>query len=345
MAERKLHHTSVVPRDFSFQLLEDITDGFSKEHKVGSGGYGDVYKGVLHDGEVIAVKKLNPMMLALDDELFEKEFNNLMRVQHQNIVRLLGYCYETKHIHIEIDGQFHLAKITNRALCFEYLQHGSLDKHLYDESCGLDWCTRYKIIKGICEGLNYLHGGLNKPVFHLDLKPSNILLDKNMVPKIADFGLSRFLLETKSDILTETMKGTVAYMPPEYLAQRQISKEYDIFSLGIIIIQIITGPEGHSKYLKGSPQEFIDLVHNKWGNRIQTTSMYTEEYCQQVKRCIEIAINCLEIERKKRPKIGDIIYDLTQTESVIHEVSMPFSEEFKSTSLLQEGRGGGEEKK
>jgi len=130
-----------------------------------------------------------------------------MRLQHQNIIRLVGYCYEIAHKVMEYNGQYVYAGAEERALCFEYLQGGSLDKHLSDESSGLGWHTRYKIIKGICEGLHYLHNGSKDPIYHLDLKPANILLDKDMVPKIGDFGLSR-LFDSTLTCTTKEIIGT-----------------------------------------------------------------------------------------------------------------------------------------
>ncbi|KAG8090156.1 hypothetical protein GUJ93_ZPchr0011g28075 [Zizania palustris] len=242
--------------NLSFIYLDNITNGFSEDRKIGSGGYGEVYKGVDNTGQTIAVKKLY-YMPGIDDTQFRNEFNNLMRVQHPNIVRFIGYCYEVHNGHFEHNGEYIFGQNIYRVLCFEYLQNGSLDDCLSDESCGIDWYTRYKIIKGICEGLYYLHG---QSMYHLDLKPANILLDANMVPKIADFGLSRLFGGSQTHTSRNCI-GTECYMPPEYIKKRQISNKYDIFSLGVIIIQIIAGPDGFSKYGDTSSQEkFIELV-------------------------------------------------------------------------------------
>lgn len=180
----------MTPRILSFQLLEEITNSFSKDRKIGSGSYGNVYKGEYTNGEMIAVKVLH-YIPGLDDEQFEKEYHSLTTLQHNNIVRLVGYCHETRGEFLPYNGKLVLAKLTQRALCFEYMQNGSLDNFLSDESSGHDWHTRYAIIKGICQGLKYLHEDLDPPMYHLDLKPANVLLDENMLPKIADFGLSR----------------------------------------------------------------------------------------------------------------------------------------------------------
>ncbi|CAN6371580.1 unnamed protein product, partial [Urochloa humidicola] len=148
-------------------------------------------QGVTKNGGDVAVKMLHDVNPDLDDKQFQNEFCNLTMLRHKNIVQVLGYCYETEQIPTKYNGIIVLAEKTYRVLCFEYLDNGSLQKHLSDEFHGLDWNTRYKIIKGTCEGLKYIHEELKEPLYHLDLKPDNILLDKDMVPKIADFGLSR----------------------------------------------------------------------------------------------------------------------------------------------------------
>jgi len=169
-----------------------------------------------------------------------------------------------------------------------------------------------------------------------------VCLQSSAAAEFQDFGLSRLLTGTHSHVTGENkFKGTLAYVPPEYINSRHISDKYDIFSLGIIIIKIITGAEGHSKYVEMScSEQFIEHVHNNWRNRLEATSMHVEEYCQQVKRCIKIASNCLEPDRKKRPTIGHIINELLETETVICE---PFPEESSSESTVEERSSAEEE--
>jgi len=191
--------------DIKLELLETITEKFSEALKVGGGGYGNVYRGV-YDGQEVAVKKLHPLH-GLDDKEFDNEFRNLREIRHPNVVRLLGYCYESRHKFVKHNGDLVRAQEIERALCFEYMQGGSLDKHISDESCDLDWPTCYKIIKGICEGLNHLHTAQERPIYHLDLKPANILLDKDMTAKIGDLGLSKLVASSETH-KTEVLKGT-----------------------------------------------------------------------------------------------------------------------------------------
>ncbi|XP_044949132.1 protein STRUBBELIG-RECEPTOR FAMILY 7-like isoform X1 [Hordeum vulgare subsp. vulgare] len=313
--ENNLQHASTSPRDFTFQLLKKITNDFSEDNRIGVGGYGVVYKGTLDNGEVIAVKKLYYKHPGLDsDKQFQNECINLMRVHHKNIVRFVGYCHEIRHKCVEHNGKYVLATVEDRALCFEYLEGGSLDKHLSDESCGFGWHTRYKIIKGICEGLNYLHNGSKESIFHLDLKPANILLDRNMMPKIGDFGLSR-LFDSTETYSTKGIIGTPGYMPPEYINRSQITPKFDVFSLGVTIIKIMAGQEGYSKFADMSSQEFVQLVLENWEKALQTTVL--SQTSHGVKKCIEIASRCVEADRVKRPTIAEVVDELNKIDTTI----------------------------
>ncbi|CAN6371457.1 unnamed protein product, partial [Urochloa humidicola] len=147
----------------------------------------------------------------------------------RNIVRFLGYCADTQGIMMEHVGRYVLADVRVRLLCFEYI----------DESYELKWHERYRIIKGVCQGLRYLHEEEN--IVHLDLKPENVLLDHNMVPKISDFGLSRLFNKEQTRIITSNRLGSRGYMATEYLDDGLITLESDIYSLGVIILEIVTG--------------------------------------------------------------------------------------------------------
>nr|XP_051205719.1 uncharacterized protein LOC127319780 isoform X1 [Lolium perenne] len=299
------------PKAMPLHLLEEITDGFSEHRKLGGGTYGDVYLGVHKDGEKIAVKVLKND-LSLDDMQFEKEYHNIASLHHKNIVRLIGYCNETRKEFITYNERIVLAEKTKRMLCFEYMHNGSLDKFISDESNGHNWLTRYAIIKGVSEGLEYLHEKLNPPMYHLDLKPANVLLDENMSPKIADFGLSRLVGGDKTHF-TENRIGTHGYIPPEHIDAGAISTKFDVYSFGVVIIKIISGRDGYLRSAEMSSQQFINLVHTDWMNRIHATSVGM--YSIQVRRCIEIALSCVDNDRDKRPSIGLIVTDLNKTES------------------------------
>ncbi|GJM94364.1 hypothetical protein PR202_ga11004 [Eleusine coracana subsp. coracana] len=239
MLENILQDPSPTPISLSLEFLEAITDGFSRE--LGRGGYGVVYKGVLNSRNVIAVKKIFDKHLVEDNNQFQNEVINLVGRKHQNIVQLVGYCVESRSELVPLPcGKLVMAEVPKMLLCFEYISNRSLDEHVSDELSGFDWDSRYEIIKGICSGLHFLHEICH--IVHLDLKPQNIMMDATMIPKIADFGLSRLLGEQKSrTIIKENPAGTLGYMAPEYLMRGEVSTKADIFSFGVIIIQIITG--------------------------------------------------------------------------------------------------------
>ncbi|CAM0948559.1 unnamed protein product [Alopecurus aequalis] len=265
------------------------------------------------------------------------EYNNIAILDHKNVVRLVGYCHETQKECIQYNGRMVFAEKTKRALCFEYMENGSLDKFISDEYDGHDWPTRYAIIKGICEGLEYLHEKLESPMYHLDLKPANVLLDKNMTPKIADFGLSRLFGGDKTQ-MTKSAIGTHGYVPPEYIDASVISIKFDIYSLGVVIIKIMTGTDGYFRSAEMSSQHFVELVHTNWMNRLKTTLVHP--YSIQVRKCIEIALSCVEADRHKRPTIGVIINNLNKTDSTIQFPDALINASGSSNKILDAIRNG-----
>ncbi|PUZ60239.1 hypothetical protein GQ55_4G108100 [Panicum hallii var. hallii] len=308
--ESMLQDGSSEPRNLPLEHLRSITNNFSEERLLGEGGFGTVYKGVLPNGKTIAVKKLNSSIPGVKDRHFENEASLLMRLKHPNVVLLVGWCSETENMYVHYNGKYICAEKSERLLCLEYMPKGSLRGYLSDEASGLAWDTRYKIIEGICYGLHYLHEEWqhSTPIIHMDLKPANILLDNNMVPKIADFGLSRLFSEEKTWTCTINRDGTLGYMAPEYINRGLITTKSDIFSLGVIIIEIVTGHRDYPDENGVSPQEFIDLVLKKWRNRLQKTASYKElYYYQQIRSCIQIGLVCVGLDRSKRPTTSQII--------------------------------------
>ncbi|VAH41834.1 unnamed protein product [Triticum turgidum subsp. durum] len=202
--ERVLLDVSAEPTDLPLSLLEDITNSFSEDQQIGIGGFAVVYKGMVGN-EPVAVKRLS-RTFDMQENKFHKEVECLMRAKHKNIVRFLGYCSDTQGKIADYEGKLVMADIRNWLLCFEYVPNGSLDKYITDASHGLGWRERYQIIKGICEGLCYLH---ERRILHLDLKPANILIDNHMIPKIADFGLSRCLDKEQTRVFTSNLCGSM----------------------------------------------------------------------------------------------------------------------------------------
>lgn len=297
----------------SLQKLREITANFSEDRVLGQGGYGIVYKGVCRDGKPIAVRELCPLG-GIDDEQFQDELRTLINIKHQNIVRLVGFCNEKEEVVLLHNGRHVIVPRTVRMLCFEYIQNGSLDRYISDSSFLLDWKKRYGIIQGICEGLKYLHEKSTSPIMHLDLKPSNILLDQYMEPKISDFGISRLFVEGN---IPHRAIGTIGYMAPEFIEKQAISPKSDIFSLGVIILELLTGSRSGSNDVYSNKSG--ERVLEKWRERLQTVNGMLERDYQQVRKCIDISRRCLECDRHERPSIGEIVNQLNEIETLVPE--------------------------
>ncbi|KAM0926143.1 hypothetical protein ACQ4PT_003751 [Festuca glaucescens] len=309
--ERMLLDENAKPMNLKLSLLEDITNGFSLDHKIGSGGFSVVYKGTV--GKLrVAVKKLTKTHL-LPESKFHKEVECLMKARHRNIVRFVGYCAETEGKVEDCQGSFVMADMRNWLLCFEYVPNGSLDKYITDASSGLEWRERFGIIKGICHGLHYLH---KNRILHLDLKPANILLDNTMEPKIADFGLSRCLAQEQTRASTEHLSGTPGYLAPEFFSGK-VAFASDIYSIGVIIMEIVTG-------VKGYPED--ENVIESWMNRLEG-----DMQLEQVRVCTKIGIECIESDPKKRPVARHIV-DMLDKTAIANETGM--------TSLLVQPHAG-----
>ncbi|XP_037483106.1 uncharacterized protein LOC119362038 [Triticum dicoccoides] len=333
--ERLLADKYAEPMKLPFSLLEDITNGFSPDHRIGIGGFAVVYKGVVGK-YTVAVKKLSNTYNIRENK-FHQEVKCLMKAKHENIVRFLGYCAETQGEMEDYEGKLVMSDQRNWLLCSEHVPNGSLDKHITDVSTGLEWRERYRIIRGICEGLHYLH---QKCILHLDLKPANILLDDHMVPKITDFGLSRCFEEGQTSAFTEQIFLSRGYFAPELL-RGQITYKLDIFSLGAIIMEILIGEKSYPEDEK-VVASWMNQVVASWMDRLEALEGDTQ--LEQVRVCTKIGIECLDLDPKKRPDAGDIIDRLDKTGSVDYSdkigISSSSSEQshkkVKPADLIQE---------
>ncbi|RLM69373.1 hypothetical protein C2845_PM17G02250 [Panicum miliaceum] len=300
--ERILNDARADPIMLSYAFLKNITNNFSEE--IGRGGFGVVYMGVIGQGKV-AVK-----MLSRIDDFSEKQFEDellcLIRVKHKNIVRCLGYCSNTSQKVVLYNGKHVIADIKQRFLCFEYAPNKSLHNYVKDNSHRSEWDTCYQLIEGICQGLHYLHN--EEHIIHMDLKPDNILLDANMVPKISDFGLSRRFSGSQSRIFTENIRGSLGYMAPEYLRNGEISFKSDIFSLGLIIRKLLLWKTNDSS----SFENWHQSAHTDF---------------PQLRKCLQIAQLCVDEDQHKRPTIDYVVDILSGKETMIEKVSSTFSQE------------------
>ncbi|KAM1238661.1 hypothetical protein ACFX2I_039342 [Malus domestica] len=279
---------------FDLQELQIATGFFSELNKLGHGGFGPVYKGLMPNCQEIAVKKLS-----LDSPQGATEFTNevklLLRVQHKNLVTLLGCCVEGPE----------------KMLVYEYLPNKSLDYFLFDKqkSGSLDWTTRFQVIKGVARGLLYLHEETPERIIHRDIKASNILLDEKLNPKISDFGLARLFPGEDTHINTFRISGTHGYMAPEYAMHGYLSVKTDVFSYGVLVLEIISGRKNHDGQLE---REKADLLSYTWmlhqGGKALDLVDPNLARCNPVEAamCVQLGILCCQASVAERPDMKSI---------------------------------------
>ncbi|XP_023634699.1 cysteine-rich receptor-like protein kinase 14 isoform X2 [Capsella rubella] len=286
---------------FELKTLEAATDKFAMSNKLGQGGFGEVFKGMLPNGTEVAVKRLSKASEQGAPE-FKNEVVVVAKLHHRNLVRLLGFCLEGKE----------------KILVFEFVHNKSLDYFLFDpkKQGQLDWTKRYNIIGGITRGVLYLHQDSQLTIIHRDLKASNILLDVDMNPKIADFGMARIFGMDQSGANTKRIVGTRGYMPPEYVMHGRFSTKSDVYSFGVLVLEIISGR--NNRFVHQSDTTIENLVTHAWrlwrnGSPLELVDPTISEKCQtkEVTRCIHIALLCVQHDPTDRPKLSTINMMLT----------------------------------
>ncbi|KAL4310384.1 hypothetical protein GQ457_01G051960 [Hibiscus cannabinus] len=295
---------------YDFDTVRAATDNFSDANKLGQGGFGTVYKGTLAGGKLIAVKRLSTDSGQGDRE-FENEVRLMANLQHRNLVRLHGFCLEENE----------------RLLIYEFVPNGSLDKFLFDpvKKAYLNWESRFKIISGVARGLLYLHQDSRLTIIHRDLKPSNILLDAEMSPKVADFGMARLCAVDQTQGATSRIVGTYGYMAPEYAMQGQFSGKSDVFSFGVLVLEILSGQKS-SGFHNGSNIE--DLLSFAWRNWKAGTAFDLVDPSlrdgprTELMRCIHIGLLCVQENVAQRPNMGSVEPMLTS-----YSVTLPLPSE------------------
>ncbi|CAH8359055.1 unnamed protein product [Eruca vesicaria subsp. sativa] len=282
---------------FDFKTIEAATDKFSRSNRLGQGGFGEVYKGTFPNGTEVAVKRLSK-----NSGQGEKEFKNevllVAKLQHRNLVRLLGFSVEGEE----------------KILVYEFVPNKSLDYFLFAVKRQLDWKKRYSIIGGISRGIIYLHQDSRLTIIHRDLKASNILLDADMDPKIADFGMARIFGMDQSGANTSKIVGTPGYMSPEYLIHGQFSTKSDVYSYGVLVLEIISGRKNNS-FHQTSDATAENLAWKLWGNgtALNLVDPVIIDSCQnsEVIRCIHICLLCVQEDPVDRPTFATISVMLT----------------------------------
>ncbi|XP_068663779.1 probable serine/threonine-protein kinase PBL7 [Aristolochia californica] len=287
---------------FTYKELEASTDSFNTENMIGNGGFGVVYRGVLSDGTVAAIKMLNREGKQGERE-FRVEVDLLSRLHSPYLVQLLGYCADQHH----------------RLLVFEFMPNGSLQNHLHPSSnkkCQLlNWGTRLRIALDCARGLEFLHEHSNQPVIHRDFKCSNILLDHNCRAKVSDFGLSKMGSDKINGQVTTRVLGTTGYVAPEYASSGKVTTKSDVYCYGVILLQLITGRVPVDSTRPPGEQVLVSWALPRLTNREKVMEMvdpvlegqYSKKDLIQI---AAIAAVCVQSEADYRPFVTDVVQSL-----------------------------------
>ncbi|XP_057825232.2 G-type lectin S-receptor-like serine/threonine-protein kinase SD2-5 [Cryptomeria japonica] len=297
-----------LPLRYSFQELQNATNDFSM--KLGSGGFGSVYEGVLSDGSKIAVKRLDRARQGQKE--FRVEVETLGKVDHLNLVRLKGFCADKAH----------------QMLVYEHLPNGSLDKWIFSKKKHqnfLDWKTRYKVVLNIARGLAYLHEDCREQTIHFDIKPQNILLDQNFNAKVSDFGLAKLVNREQSEVIT-LLRGTPGYMAPELL-NMHFTEKADVFSFGVMVVEILSGKRSRELSenglfpllpIKAEEGKLIDLIEEGLQDEQRSVS-------EEAVEVIKMGMWCVLEDFTRRPAMSTVVKVLEGLREVASDVPFAFA--------------------
>ncbi|CAN6205619.1 unnamed protein product [Urochloa humidicola] len=299
---------------FNFSELTAATGDFSDDNLLGKGGFGPVYKGRLADGVEIAVKRLAAHS-GQGLEEFKNEIQLIAKLQHTNLVRLVGCCVQEEE----------------KLLVYEYMPNRSLDCFIFDRQQVqlLDWEKRLHIIEGVVQGLLYLHKHSRVRIVHRDLKASNILLDKGLKPKISDFGIARIFGSNTTEDNTNKVVGTYGYMAPEYASEGIFSAKSDVYSFGVLLLEIVSGKRNNGHHCYG---DFVNLLGHAWHLWSESKAFELVDptllgECGEVEasimRCIKVALLCVQENAMDRPTMADVAAMLAVTDGATAELPDP----------------------
>ncbi|XP_049402486.1 cold-responsive protein kinase 1 [Solanum stenotomum] len=285
---------------FSHKQLRIATDDFSTLNKIGEGGFGSVYKGRLKSGKMAAIKVLSSESKQGVRE-FLTEIKVISDVDHENLVKLYGCCIEGDH----------------RILVYNYLENNSLAQTLLGgghSSIQFSWRTRTKISIGVAKGLAYLHEQVKPHIIHRDIKASNILLDKDLTPKISDFGLAKLIPPNATHVSTR-VAGTIGYLAPEYAIRGQATRKSDVYSYGVLLIEIVTGRCNTNSRLPIDEQYLLERTWQLYERKelvlLVDTSLDGDFDAEQACRLLKIGLLCTQDSLKLRPSMSTILKMLT----------------------------------
>uniref|UniRef100_A0A803LKV2 Uncharacterized protein n=1 Tax=Chenopodium quinoa TaxID=63459 RepID=A0A803LKV2_CHEQI len=317
---------------YSIGTIKVATDDFSDNNYLGEGGFGTVYKGKLPDHQEIAVKRLARNSVQGDLQ-FKNEILILAKLQHRNLVRLLGFCLEEDEM----------------LLIYEFVTNKSLDNFLFDTMQGksMPWETRYKIINGIARGLLYLHEDSRLRIIHRDLKAGNVLLDAEFNPKIADFGMARLFNIDQTQAAASRIVGTYGYMAPEYVLHGHVSMKSDVFSFGVLILEIVSGQRISSFQIGENPENLLTFAWKNWlegkaWNLVDPTS--SPAFSTEILRCIHIGLLCVQHNMADRPSMSLVELMLSSSSLSLQVPSQPafFTRSHTPANATSQGNTSGQ---
>ncbi|KAL8457887.1 hypothetical protein ACS0TY_035664 [Phlomoides rotata] len=289
----------LVPIRYSYSDIKKMTRGFREE--LGQGGYGKVYKGKLRSGRDVAIKLLGKA--GANGKDFMNEIATIGRIHHVNIVNLVGYC----------------AEMSKRALVYDFMPNGSLDKYIYsqDRVNSLDWQTKYKITIGVARGIEYLHRGCDIQILHFDIKPHNILLDDKFIPKISDFGLAKVYSTEKKTVTLTAVRGTIGYVAPELINRGfgRVSYKADVYSFGMLLIEIVCLNKDLMRNDGQSSQYFPDWIYDCFdqGRDIEIGKIEEDDGDENddtrkiARKMTIVALWCIQMNPDDRPSMNKVL--------------------------------------
>ncbi|KAF8008270.1 hypothetical protein BT93_K2060 [Corymbia citriodora subsp. variegata] len=299
-------NNNFLPIRYSYSDIKKITSGL--KDKLGEGGYGSVFKGRLQSGHEVAVKILKKGKTNGQD--FINEVATIGRIHHVNVVSLIGYCFEG----------------SKQALLYDFMHNGSLDKHIFSQAEGttLDCKEVYKIALGVAKGIEYLHRGCEIQILHFDVKPHNILLDRNFTPKVSDFGLARLYPIGCNTVSLTAARGTLGYMAPElvYKNLRGISYKADVYSFGKLLMEMASGRKNWDTVAECSSQTYFPLwVHDQLSEGLAVpVEEFREEDRRIAKKMIVVALWCIQLIPSDRPSMCKV---LKMLEGEVDDLQIP----------------------
>ncbi|CAO2828632.1 unnamed protein product [Amaranthus hypochondriacus] len=311
-------------RFFTLEELHKSTNNFSEANNIGSGGYGKVYRGILADGQIVAIKRSQQGSMQGSRE-FKNEVELLSRVHHKNLVKLVGFCFDK--------GE--------HTLIYEFIPNGTLMDSLSGKSgIQLDWLRRLMVTLGSARGLQYLHELADPPIIHRDIKSNNILLDERLNAKVADFGLSKlFGDDDQKGYVTTQVKGTMGYLDPEYFMTNQLTEKSDIYSFGVVMLEMVSGrrPIQDGKYIVKEIRDAKDGGTDLYSlQSVMDPFLLTNTtLLAGFEKFVDLALKCVHDEGAMRPTMGEVVKEIE------HIVQLAGMNPNADTSSSYESTSGG----